>query len=211
MSTTSAYCPSQVRAPPRRRRQGKQIKTGRSNLGPSDAVAQVTMISSGSPAWRPTWGVASTHINHVTPRVLDIDDLYASMQAQGVTMIDDIQGPPRWDGPDVLLRQTSCCALAEPRSFRETDGTVAPRVTCPSASARSRPAASPYRRRPGPVRADGCQGRRTAARRRQRVSLGGGAPRLVGTHAVLRARPVRRRPRLLHLHRSLRRRPSADG
>ena len=69
-------------------------------------------------------GVASTHINHLTPRVLDIDALYARMQARGIEMIDAIQGPPRWDGPDVLLRQTSFRALAEPRAFRRADGTV---------------------------------------------------------------------------------------
>jgi len=39
-------------------------------------------------------------------------------------MIDDIQGPPRWEGPDVLLRQTSFRALAEPRAFRMPDGSV---------------------------------------------------------------------------------------
>ena len=69
-------------------------------------------------------GVASTHINHLTPRVLDIDELYARMQARGIEMIDAIQGPPRWDGPDVLLRQTSFRALAEPRAFRRADGSV---------------------------------------------------------------------------------------
>ena len=69
-------------------------------------------------------GVTTTHINHLTPRVLDIDDLYASMQARGIEMIDEIQGPPRWDGPDVLLRQTSFRALAEPRTFRDADGTI---------------------------------------------------------------------------------------
>ena len=69
-------------------------------------------------------GVGSTHLNHLTPRVLDIDDLYVSMQARGVEMIDEIQGPPRWEGPDVLLRQTSFRALAEPRHFRAPDGTV---------------------------------------------------------------------------------------
>lgn len=69
-------------------------------------------------------GVTSTHINHLTPRVLDIDDLYARMTARGITMIDEIQGPPRWDGPDVLLRQTSFRALAEPRRMREPDGSV---------------------------------------------------------------------------------------
>jgi uncharacterized glyoxalase superfamily metalloenzyme YdcJ len=69
-------------------------------------------------------GVTTTHLNHLTPRVLDIDDLYASMQARGIEMIDEIQGPPRWPGPDVLLRQTSFKALSEPRTFREPDGTL---------------------------------------------------------------------------------------
>ena len=42
-----------------------------------------------------------------------------------IEMIDKIQGPPRWDGPDLLLRQTSFRALSEPRLFREPDGSVA--------------------------------------------------------------------------------------
>lgn len=68
-------------------------------------------------------GVTSTHINHLTPRVLDIDELYRRMEAQGVEMIDRIQGPPA--APvDVLLRQTSFRALDEPRRFAEPDGTV---------------------------------------------------------------------------------------
>lgn len=69
-------------------------------------------------------GVASTHINHLTPRVLDIDDLYRRMTERGITMIDRIQGPPLTTKPAVLLRQTSFRALAEPRAFREADGTV---------------------------------------------------------------------------------------
>jgi uncharacterized glyoxalase superfamily metalloenzyme YdcJ len=69
-------------------------------------------------------GVGSTHVNHLTPRVLDIDLLYRRMQARGITMIDEIQGPPRWDGPDLLLRQTSFRALAEPRAMRDPDGRV---------------------------------------------------------------------------------------
>lgn len=71
-------------------------------------------------------GVPSTHINHLTPRVLDIDDLYARMEARGIAMIDEIQGPPNWEGPDVLLRQTSFRALAEERNFRHADGEVRP-------------------------------------------------------------------------------------
>jgi len=69
-------------------------------------------------------GVTTTHINHLTPRVLDIDELYRRMTALGVRMIDEIQGPPRWDGPDVLLRQTSFRALAERRRFKEADGSI---------------------------------------------------------------------------------------
>lgn len=70
-------------------------------------------------------GVRSTHINHLTPRVLDIDELYRRMGEHGVEMIDSIQGPPKWNGPDVLLRQTSFRALAEPRTLRGGDGTLA--------------------------------------------------------------------------------------
>ena len=69
-------------------------------------------------------GARTTHINHLTPRVLDIDELYRRMTANGITMIDAIQGPPAWHGPEVLLRQTSFRALAEPRRFRDADGTV---------------------------------------------------------------------------------------
>lgn len=46
------------------------------------------------------------------------------MGDRGIAMIDEIQGPPRWEGPDVLLRQTSFRALAEPRRFRRPDGGV---------------------------------------------------------------------------------------
>lgn len=69
-------------------------------------------------------GVGSTHLNHLTPRVLDIDDLYRRMTGRGITMIDAIQGPPRTDGPAVLLRQTSFRALAESRRFRGADGQI---------------------------------------------------------------------------------------
>jgi len=81
-------------------------------------------LSAVSPVAADIAGVSGTHINHLTPRVLDIDDLYRRMTARGITMIDAIQGPPRWHGPDVLLRQTSFRALAEPRCFRMKDGSV---------------------------------------------------------------------------------------
>jgi uncharacterized glyoxalase superfamily metalloenzyme YdcJ len=70
-------------------------------------------------------GVSSTHINHLTSRVLDIDDLHRRMTERGIAMIDAIQGPPRTDGPAVLLRQTSFRALDEHCLFRSRDGTLA--------------------------------------------------------------------------------------
>jgi uncharacterized glyoxalase superfamily metalloenzyme YdcJ len=83
-------------------------------------------LSRVSPVAADIAGVNSTHINHLTPRVLDIDELYRRMTERGITMIDTIQGPPRTDGPDVLLRQTSFRALAEPCLFRGRDGSLTP-------------------------------------------------------------------------------------
>ena len=71
-------------------------------------------------------GVPSTHINHLTPRVLDIDDLYVRMEARGHRHDRRDPGPARLGGPDVLLRQTSFRALAEERQFRHADGSVRP-------------------------------------------------------------------------------------
>jgi len=81
-------------------------------------------LSRVSPVAADIAGVCSTHINHLTPRVLDIDELYRRMTERGISMIDAIQGPPRTDGPAVLLRQTSFRALAEPCLFRGRDGTL---------------------------------------------------------------------------------------
>jgi uncharacterized glyoxalase superfamily metalloenzyme YdcJ len=81
-------------------------------------------LSRVSPVAADIAGVNSTHINHLTPRVLDIDGLYHRMTERGITMIDTIQGPPRTDGPAVLLRQTSFRALAEPCLFRGRDGAL---------------------------------------------------------------------------------------
>ncbi len=81
-------------------------------------------LAAVSPVAADIGGVPTTHLNHLTPRVVDIDDLYARMTDRGIAMIDEIQGPPRWAGPDVLLRQTSFRALAEPRRFTEVDGSV---------------------------------------------------------------------------------------
>lgn len=52
------------------------------------------------------------HINHLTPRTLDIDKVQADMPARGITPKAIIEGPPRRRCP-ILLRQTSFKALDE--------------------------------------------------------------------------------------------------
>ncbi|WPB55613.1 VOC family protein [Xylophilus sp. GOD-11R] len=64
------------------------------------------------------------HINHLTPRVLDIDAAQAAMHGRGMKAKDSIEGPPRRGCP-ILLRQTSFLALEEPIRFvgAQGDGT----------------------------------------------------------------------------------------
>lgn len=52
------------------------------------------------------------HINHLTPRTLDIDAAQAEMQRRGIAPKDVIEGPPKRKVP-ILLRQTSFKALEE--------------------------------------------------------------------------------------------------
>ncbi|VVN88604.1 VOC family protein [Pseudomonas fluorescens] len=56
------------------------------------------------------------HINHLTPRTLDIDKVQAQMPEHGITPKAVIEGPPRRECP-ILLRQTSFKALEEPIAF----------------------------------------------------------------------------------------------
>ncbi|UVL00713.1 VOC family protein [Pseudomonas sp. B21-048] len=58
------------------------------------------------------------HINHLTPRTLDIDIVQAQMPAHGITPKAVIEGPPRRRCP-ILLRQTSFKALDEPIAFTD--------------------------------------------------------------------------------------------
>jgi uncharacterized glyoxalase superfamily metalloenzyme YdcJ len=58
------------------------------------------------------------HINHLTPRTLDIDIVQAQMPAHGITPKAVIEGPPRRQCP-ILLRQTSFKALDEPITFTD--------------------------------------------------------------------------------------------
>ncbi|MCV5737555.1 DUF1338 family protein, partial [Escherichia coli] len=52
------------------------------------------------------------HINHLTPRTLDIDRVQSLMPECGIEPKALIEGPPRREVP-ILLRQTSFKALEE--------------------------------------------------------------------------------------------------
>ncbi len=56
------------------------------------------------------------HINHLTPRTLDIDAAQAAMPERGMDAKDVVEGPPRRACP-ILLRQTSFKALKETVRF----------------------------------------------------------------------------------------------
>ena len=58
------------------------------------------------------------HINHLTPRTLDIDAAQAAMPERGMDAKDVVEGPPRRDCP-ILLRQTSFKALKEAVRFTD--------------------------------------------------------------------------------------------
>ena len=61
------------------------------------------------------------HINHLTPRTLDIDAVQAQMSERGITPKLVIEGPPRRTC-DILLRQTSFKALDEAVYFQGEPG-----------------------------------------------------------------------------------------
>lgn len=61
------------------------------------------------------------HINHLTPRTLDIDAVQAQMPARGISPKAVIEGPPTRKHP-ILLRQTSFKALNESVRFTDQDG-----------------------------------------------------------------------------------------
>lgn len=64
------------------------------------------------------------HINHLTPRTLDIDKVQDRMPARGISPKAVVEGPPSRKCP-ILLRQTSFKALDEAVSFRDGEGWVA--------------------------------------------------------------------------------------
>ncbi|MBS1103568.1 VOC family protein [Gluconobacter sp. Dm-62] len=61
------------------------------------------------------------HINHLTPRTLDIDAVQRRMPEVGIKAKAVVEGPPTRDCP-ILLRQTSFTALEEKILFQSPDG-----------------------------------------------------------------------------------------
>jgi uncharacterized glyoxalase superfamily metalloenzyme YdcJ len=61
------------------------------------------------------------HINHLTPRTLDIDEVQSKMPACGISPKAFVEGPPTRNCP-ILLRQTSFKALVERVAFRDEVG-----------------------------------------------------------------------------------------
>lgn len=61
------------------------------------------------------------HMNHLTPRVADIDAAQEMMAKAGLEIKDKIEGPPRRNVP-ILLRQTAFKALTESVEFKTATG-----------------------------------------------------------------------------------------
>ena len=64
------------------------------------------------------------HINHLTPRTLDIDAIQLGMPAKGIPPKAVVEGPPTRRHP-ILLRQTSFKALQEKVAFSDQQGSAA--------------------------------------------------------------------------------------
>jgi uncharacterized glyoxalase superfamily metalloenzyme YdcJ len=81
---------------------------------------QYTALSKEHPILADIACFRSAHINHLTPRVLDIDAANEAMKAAGMPVKASIEGPPKRKCP-ILLRQTSFLALEEKIRFVSCD------------------------------------------------------------------------------------------
>ncbi|MDQ1064082.1 putative glyoxalase superfamily metalloenzyme YdcJ [Stenotrophomonas sp. SORGH_AS 282] len=90
----------------------------------SDATVSLATYEALSNAHRLVADVVSfrgPHINHLTPRTLDIDAAQAGMLARGIDAKAVVEGPPPRRCP-ILLRQTSFKALEETVNFPDGEG-----------------------------------------------------------------------------------------
>ncbi|KAL6240566.1 hypothetical protein RBB50_012486 [Rhinocladiella similis] len=80
-------------------------------------------MNAGHPMIADIASFRSAHINHLTPRTLDIDVVQQAMLDQGIPAKERIEGPPQRKCP-ILLRQTSFKALEEPVKFDNGNGVL---------------------------------------------------------------------------------------
>ncbi|KAL4907189.1 hypothetical protein BDW74DRAFT_166700 [Aspergillus multicolor] len=87
------------------------------------SLEQYNQLKAEHPILADVASFQSAHVNHLTPRTLDIDATQRAMQAAGIAVKSFIEGPPRRKCP-ILLRQTSFLALEEPVKFLLDGGQV---------------------------------------------------------------------------------------
>ncbi|KAL7622908.1 hypothetical protein AAE478_006587 [Parahypoxylon ruwenzoriense] len=78
---------------------------------------QYQILSAEHPILADIASFRTAHINHLTPRTLDIGAVQSAMRAAGMAVKSRIEGPPPRKCP-ILLRQTSFLALEEAVQFR---------------------------------------------------------------------------------------------
>ncbi|CEJ90693.1 hypothetical protein VHEMI06458 [[Torrubiella] hemipterigena] len=83
--------------------------------------SQYQLLLQESPVLADIVAFQSPHINHLTPRTLDIDAVQAAMRAQQIPLKHHIEGPPKRQVP-ILLRQTSFNAIEEKIEFPDGPG-----------------------------------------------------------------------------------------
>lgn len=88
-------------------------------------AAEYAALARAHPILADVAAFATPHINHLTPRTLDIAAAQRAMHAAGMRVKAHIEGPPARACP-VLLRQTSFLAVEEPIAFADAAGPSSP-------------------------------------------------------------------------------------
>lgn len=82
------------------------------------SLGEYQMLKAEHPLIADIVSFRNCHINHLTPRTIDIDLVQKLMREHGMPAKERIEGPPRRTHP-ILLRQTSFKALEETVYFRD--------------------------------------------------------------------------------------------
>ncbi|KAJ9473844.1 DUF1338 domain-containing protein [Pseudozyma hubeiensis] len=85
------------------------------------SLDQYNMLADTHPLVADIVSFRGPHINHLTPRTLDIDQVQRTMITSGIDAKDVIEGPPKREN-EVYLRQTSFHALSESVEFSSGKG-----------------------------------------------------------------------------------------